>query len=67
MSWLFVAAGAFAGALIFLFAPLFVMGEVSPSLPYEEALPFLLVSCIAGVLVGGYVGRRLDRARRGDE
>jgi hypothetical protein len=64
MRWLPVAAGSVIGAVLFTVAPLLVLGEMIPSLAYEAALPILLASCLVGVLLGGYLGRRSSRSKR---
>ena len=61
MRGLFILGGALLGMVAVVAALLFCMGEVSPSMPYETALPFLLAGGVAGLLGGGYLGGWLHR------
>jgi hypothetical protein len=58
-----ILAGAVFGVLLAIVALLFALGEFSPAMPYETALPFVLASAVLGLCGGGYLGGRLYRAR----
>jgi presenilin-like A22 family membrane protease len=64
MRYLFVIVCALLGMIGVGVSLLFFMGEMSPSMRYETALPFLLAGAIAGLLGGSYLGERLHRAKR---
>jgi hypothetical protein len=57
----FVLIGAMLGAVSTVAILVFVMGEIWPTLPYEDALPYVLVGGIIGTLAGGYLGNWIAR------
>jgi hypothetical protein len=53
-----IVLSALAGFLLFLFGALVVAGSVWPTVPYESALPALLVSGLLGAVVAVALLRR---------